>query len=131
MFSPNRRFDAHQITTYVKKPRTTVEDGYKSPSTVVSKEDQGWPREVGSGGKSGKNWESFGKFRTHYGSESDPSWRNTGRRRRPGASTPNGDGASTALFFVCGADANGTICPSNLATTAWCIVGFNAGTEMA
>ena len=28
MFSPNRRFDAHEITTYVKKPNTTVEDGF-------------------------------------------------------------------------------------------------------
>ena len=48
-----------------------------------------------------------------------------------GASTPSGDGASTASCFGCGPVANGTTCPNGLATTAPSTVGFNVGTEMA
>jgi len=69
--------------------------GY-SPPGFVSKEDQGWLIEAGSDGESRKNWESFGRFQTRCGNESDPSWRNTGRRRPRGASTPSGGSASTA-----------------------------------
>jgi alpha-L-rhamnosidase len=42
MFFPKKRSDAHEITTYVKKSQTTVEDGYESMCGRIVSE---WRRE--------------------------------------------------------------------------------------
>src|SRR3989304_844849 len=107
--------------------------GYKAPPTTdVSQEDHRWPRRAGSEGGRARAWESFGRFRTPYGRGFHRSWRNTGRRKPPAASTPNGGEASTASSFVCERAANGKSCRRrNSATTAARIVGFRVGTRTA